>query len=101
MNAFATIVAPRKRVIAPAQSQPVQLVRRSRIRSPVHQRASAERTKTAGRTVSSPRTSGATAQASPAPMVQRVERVARAFTIRKRQSVEYWYASGSGPNIDT
>ena len=93
-------VIPTKSVAAPTQSQPVQLARRSRQRSPVHQSPAQARTKTAGRTPSSPRTSGATTQANPAATIQREERVASAFTIRKRQSVEYGYASGSGTNID-
>ena len=89
MNELITITIPIPRIAAPVQSQRVHPERRSRHRSPFHQSPSAASTKMAGRTASSPRTSGAATQASPAAKIQREERDASAFAIKKIESVAY------------
>src|SRR5690242_16727240 len=65
-----------------------------------HARKSSVSAITAQTTTSSPRTNGATIAAAIVPMIhQRVGRKS-VLKIRKRQSVEYGYASGSSTIID-
>ena len=89
MTELTTIATPARSTIAPIQSQGVQRSRQRRIHRPFQARPSAARTKTAGTTASWLFTSGATAEARAAPAIHQVLRVESAFTIRKRQSVEY------------
>src|SRR5689334_15863246 len=87
-------------VTKPTQSHVVQVARQRPMRSLRQARKSSVSTSTAQSTTSSPRTNGATITAAIVPTIhQRLGRTS-VLRIRKRQSVEYGYASGSSTSIE-
>src|SRR5919112_1478344 len=99
-NALLMTATPTSRVTRPTQSHLDQPARRRDIHSERQARKSAASTNTAHTTPSSPRTNGAIAAATTAAAIHQRVGARRTRRTRKRQSVEYGYASGSSTIID-
>src|ERR671922_1439489 len=99
-KALTVTPAPTSSTKRPTQSAAVQVARHRPIQSDRQARKTAARRKATETTPSSPRTSGANAEATRAPAIHHRDGATSARKIRKRQSVEYGYASGSSTIID-